>query len=174
MLLPCLIVVLFLSSRCATATSSTSDPAHEKTSHDTCPLGFGGDDRAHGGNRDDQYIVRFKSYLLAEDHHERLAVRLPGEGRSWQWVPRYNKAAKHPTDFGLIKINQALGDSEIPTGGSATAGEAAEPCMEPPCTSQGGPLLVSRSVLGMLSDLPFVLDVHPDKQFTGKVSFHIP
>ena len=168
-------VLLLLASFSASATKRNESPVQE-TVHGTCPLDNGKGGSGRGSSEAEQYIVRFKSYLLAEDHHARLAVGLPGEGRSWRWVPRNNKAAKHPTDFGLIKLSQAQEDMTS-TGSERSKAEMA-PCMgiqgessipdsaASPCP--GKPLW---DVLSMLSGLPFVRDVHADKRFTGKVRF---
>lgn len=162
MIRPFLFLVLSIAS-------ALSAPAHEAVDN-TCRIE---EKRLKSGagetpSDDDQYIVRFKSYLEAEDHHARLAAVFPGEGSSWQWVPRINKAAKHPTDFGLIKLTQARHDER---GGNDVH---MEPSMASGCDAgtgspREGLSTGSRSMLDLLSHVPFVRDVHPDKRFTGKV-----
>ncbi|CAD7699725.1 unnamed protein product [Ostreobium quekettii] len=50
-----------------------------------------------------QYIVRFHEYRHAAAHRRELAQGLGDEGVAWEWIERRNKAAEHPTDFGLIR-----------------------------------------------------------------------
>lgn len=52
------------------------------------------------------FIVRFRRYKMAADHRKSLEDGLGGSGLQWQWVDRNNKAALHPTDFGLLRINE--------------------------------------------------------------------
>ncbi|KAI8023194.1 Subtilisin-like protease SBT6.1 [Camellia lanceoleosa] len=51
------------------------------------------------------YIVRFRDYKRAEDHWKYLedSVKLGG----WEWVERRNPAAKFPTDFGVVAIEES-------------------------------------------------------------------
>jgi subtilisin family serine protease len=49
-----------------------------------------------------RWIVRFHAKKLAAEHHAALSAQLPGEGSTWEWVPRHNPATAHPTDFGLV------------------------------------------------------------------------
>lgn len=53
----------------------------------------------------ENYIVRFFEYRTAEDHRAYLEenVRLGG----WEWIERRNSAAKYPTDFGLVAIEDS-------------------------------------------------------------------
>lgn len=60
---------------------------------------------------DGSYIVRFKEYRMAADHHAELQAALGGRGApeglaagGWEWVPRNNPAAAHPTDFALLRM----------------------------------------------------------------------
>lgn len=53
------------------------------------------------------WIVRFKKYKVAHDHHQELRHTVPGEGAAWRWIDRANKAALHPTDFGIVSIQPA-------------------------------------------------------------------
>eukprot|EP00884_Botryococcus_braunii_P003885 jgi/Botrbrau1/13498/Bobra.0082s0091.1 len=50
-----------------------------------------------------EYIVRFNTYRMAEEHRRLLADSLAGED-GWAWIPRSNAAAKFPTDFGLVRL----------------------------------------------------------------------
>jgi hypothetical protein len=56
----------------------------------------------------DQYIVRFRDYAPVEEQHSRLSQAFAGEGTEWCWVPRHNRAASHPTDFGLVTADGGL------------------------------------------------------------------
>lgn len=49
------------------------------------------------------YIVRFVEYKKSQDHRDYLARNLGFE--DWKWIERRNPAAKFPTDFGLVSIN---------------------------------------------------------------------
>ncbi|KAK4753960.1 hypothetical protein SAY87_002064 [Trapa incisa] len=57
------------------------------------------------------YVVRFTHYKLAGDHRAYLEsyVRLDG----WQWIQRLNPAAKFPTDFGLVSIDECVKEAVI-------------------------------------------------------------
>ncbi|XP_021903134.1 subtilisin-like protease SBT6.1 [Carica papaya] len=57
------------------------------------------------------YIVRFREYRSAEDHRAYLKseVRLSG----WEWIARQNPAAKYPTDFGLVSIEESVKEGVI-------------------------------------------------------------
>lgn len=48
--------------------------------------------------------MRFRQYRMAPDHHAALDAALPGAAAGWEWVERRNKAAAHPTDFGLVRL----------------------------------------------------------------------
>lgn len=50
------------------------------------------------------YIVRFSTYRLADDHRQSLSDSLAGE-EGWTWLPRQNAAVKFPTDFGLVRLD---------------------------------------------------------------------
>lgn len=52
------------------------------------------------------YIVRFLQYKRAEDHRTFLQSNIRSEG--WEWVERRNPAAKYPTDFGLVSIENSV------------------------------------------------------------------
>ncbi|KAG2333656.1 hypothetical protein Bca52824_004836 [Brassica carinata] len=51
------------------------------------------------------YIIRFKHYEPAETHR----IYLESEVRSggWGWIERDNPAAKYPTDFGVLWIEES-------------------------------------------------------------------
>ena len=57
------------------------------------------------------FIVRFKQYKMAVEHRRSLEEGVGGNGLQWRWVDRQNRAALHPTDFGLLNINDADIDS---------------------------------------------------------------
>lgn len=49
--------------------------------------------------------MRFHEYRMQDDHRDTVSEalsELPPE--SFRWVPRRNRATKHPTDFGLLEI----------------------------------------------------------------------
>jgi membrane-bound transcription factor site-1 protease len=50
------------------------------------------------------YIVRFLQYRLAGEHRAYLESGVPSDG--WEWIERKNPAAKYPTDFGLVSIQE--------------------------------------------------------------------
>ncbi|KAL5771223.1 hypothetical protein ACOSP7_015377 [Xanthoceras sorbifolium] len=52
------------------------------------------------------YIVRFTEYKKADDHLSYLKSGIRSDG--WEWIERKNPAAKYPTDFGLISIDEPL------------------------------------------------------------------
>mmetsp|Transcript_40415 Transcript_40415/g.102302 ORF Transcript_40415/g.102302 Transcript_40415/m.102302 type:complete len:1225 (-) Transcript_40415:14-3688(-) len=52
-----------------------------------------------------RYIVRFRDYRMQREHEVRVAALLGGpEAGAASWLRRRNKAAAHPTDFGLMAI----------------------------------------------------------------------
>lgn len=57
------------------------------------------------------YIVRFREYKQASDYRSYLESGLGFEG--WKWIERHNPAAKYPTDFGLVSIEEGLRDGVI-------------------------------------------------------------
>ncbi|GLU09869.1 hypothetical protein SLE2022_267070 [Rubroshorea leprosula] len=57
------------------------------------------------------YIVRFREYKQASDYRSYLESSLRSEG--WKWIERHNPAAKYPTDFGLVAIEEASKDGAI-------------------------------------------------------------
>ncbi|XP_057969744.1 subtilisin-like protease SBT6.1 [Malania oleifera] len=57
------------------------------------------------------YIVRFVDYKRAEDHRTYLEENVRSGG--WEWMERRNPAAKYPTDFGLVSIDDSVGTSLI-------------------------------------------------------------
>ncbi|GKV06606.1 hypothetical protein SLEP1_g18479 [Rubroshorea leprosula] len=57
------------------------------------------------------YIVRFREYKQASDYRSYLETSLRSEG--WKWIERHNPAAKYPTDFGLVAIEEASKDGAI-------------------------------------------------------------
>ncbi|XP_028751917.1 subtilisin-like protease SBT6.1 [Neltuma alba] len=52
------------------------------------------------------YIVRFLEYKTAEVHRTYLQSNIRSQG--WEWIERRNPAAKYPTDFGLISIEDSV------------------------------------------------------------------
>ena len=87
-----------------------------------CPYlgGSGGTTQRHTRARppaaDGLFIVRFKEYAMAEDHHTTLQAALPGDGSGgWEWVQRRNPAAVFPTDFALLRLAPA-GESVLKVG----------------------------------------------------------
>lgn len=54
------------------------------------------------------HIIRFLGYEKAEDHRKYLQESVKFEG--WEWIERKNPAAKFPTDFGLVAIEDAKRD----------------------------------------------------------------
>ncbi|XP_061374496.1 subtilisin-like protease SBT6.1 isoform X2 [Gastrolobium bilobum] len=60
----------------------------------------------HHGN----YIVGFSEYKSAEHHRAYLESSLGSKG--WWWIDRRNPAAKYPTDFGLVSVED-LGLIEV-------------------------------------------------------------
>lgn len=50
-------------------------------------------------------ILRFYQYREAEDHWNYLQDNLKFKG--WKWVERENPAARFPTDFGLVAIDES-------------------------------------------------------------------
>ena len=142
----------------------------------TCPIS--GSDRDEGSEEHgSQFIVRFRDYLMSEDHHARLSAALPDEGVGWQWVPRANKASMHPTDFGLIRLlSHGGGTNErahAATPSSSRMGMM-QPSSAPPqhqheaLEAGEGTLRVLRE---MVSGMAFVRDVHTDRRFTGKLNW---
>ncbi|KAF7819812.1 subtilisin-like protease SBT6.1 isoform X1 [Senna tora] len=55
------------------------------------------------------YIVRFLEYKRAEELRTYLLSNVRSEG--WEWIERRNPAAKYPTDFGLVSIEDSVKDS---------------------------------------------------------------
>ncbi|KAF3441932.1 hypothetical protein FNV43_RR15847 [Rhamnella rubrinervis] len=66
--------------------------------------------RSHQINRSN-YIVRFTIYKSAQAHRKylELGLRLGG----WGWIERRNPAAKYPTDFGLVWIEDSSREGVI-------------------------------------------------------------
>lgn len=52
------------------------------------------------------YIVRFVEYKDAEDHRAYLQGKIGLDG--WEWIERRNPAAKFPTDFGVVAIDDSV------------------------------------------------------------------
>ncbi|KAK4349041.1 hypothetical protein RND71_031796 [Anisodus tanguticus] len=52
------------------------------------------------------YIVRFHHYKVAEDLRNYLQNNVKFKG--WEWIERKNPAAKFPTDFGLVAIEESV------------------------------------------------------------------
>ncbi|KAM7276499.1 hypothetical protein ACFE04_018365 [Oxalis oulophora] len=57
------------------------------------------------------YIVRFKEYKPADHHRTYLRSRVKSNG--WEWIDRRNAAAKYPTDFALLALNEEQKDGLI-------------------------------------------------------------
>ncbi|KAG7555853.1 Peptidase S8/S53 domain [Arabidopsis suecica] len=51
------------------------------------------------------YIIRFKQYKPAKDHRIYLESKVRSSG--WGWIERINPAAKYPTDFGVLWIEES-------------------------------------------------------------------
>lgn len=51
------------------------------------------------------YIIRFKQYKPAENHRIYLESKVRSGG--WGWIERNNPAAKYPTDFGVLWIEES-------------------------------------------------------------------
>ena len=51
-----------------------------------------------------QYIVRFTSYKMADEHSAAMLAAL-GQEASWRCLERNNAAARFPTDFALVEID---------------------------------------------------------------------
>lgn len=54
-------------------------------------------------SKKNHYIVRFLEYKNAQDHKFYLQESVSLKG--WDWIDRNNPAAKYPTDFGLLAID---------------------------------------------------------------------
>ena len=53
-----------------------------------------------------KYIVRFHDYKMQDVHKRAVQEALePLHGQGYKWLRRKNRAAKHPTDFGLLQIH---------------------------------------------------------------------
>lgn len=52
------------------------------------------------------HIVRFREYRLAEEHLVNLKRSVKEGG--WEWIERRNPAARFPTDFGLVAIEDSV------------------------------------------------------------------
>ena len=57
------------------------------------------------------YIVRFLQYKPAEEHRAYLESKIRSD--RWKWIERNNPAAKYPTDFGLVSIQESARESVI-------------------------------------------------------------
>ncbi|XP_022749820.1 subtilisin-like protease SBT6.1 isoform X1 [Durio zibethinus] len=57
------------------------------------------------------YIIRFTDYRLASDHRSYLESSIRSDG--WEWIERRNQAAKFPTDFGLLSIEDSVKEALI-------------------------------------------------------------
>ncbi|GAX78554.1 hypothetical protein CEUSTIGMA_g5994.t1 [Chlamydomonas eustigma] len=107
-----------------------------------------------------QYILRFNSYLHAAEHHQQLATALPGEGLTWNWIERKNKASEYPTDFGLINL---LANPMHEVDHSCCVEQSL--CNRPEAKTQ------HPRILDLLNNVPFVRDVHMDQMFRGKLNW---
>ncbi|EOA19869.1 hypothetical protein CARUB_v10000118mg [Capsella rubella] len=54
---------------------------------------------------DTNYIIRFKQYKPAKNHRIYLESKVRSGG--WGWIERINAAAKYPTDFGVLWIEES-------------------------------------------------------------------
>lgn len=88
-------------------TSKGSDVNFCKAENNWCIASSEGKPSAY---LDDRYIVRFTSYKYLEEQREELVGVLGPESNGWRWIKRSNKAASHPTDFGLISLGKELLD----------------------------------------------------------------
>ncbi|KAL4304353.1 hypothetical protein GQ457_10G021790 [Hibiscus cannabinus] len=52
------------------------------------------------------YIIRFTEYKPASDHRSYLESSLRSDG--WEWIERRNPAARFPTDFGMLSIEDSM------------------------------------------------------------------
>ncbi|KAK3270783.1 Membrane-bound transcription factor site-1 protease, variant 2 [Cymbomonas tetramitiformis] len=56
-----------------------------------------------------EYIIRFKQYKMQDEHRQNLAAAfeesLPES--VWEWVERNNPAKRYPTDFGVLRVDEA-------------------------------------------------------------------
>uniref|UniRef100_A0A7N0TYX2 Uncharacterized protein n=2 Tax=Kalanchoe fedtschenkoi TaxID=63787 RepID=A0A7N0TYX2_KALFE len=57
------------------------------------------------------HIVRFSEYMLAEKHLVYLKENVRSGG--WEWIERRNPAARYPTDFGLVAIEDSAREGLI-------------------------------------------------------------
>lgn len=57
------------------------------------------------------YIIRFKQYKPAKDHRIYLESKVRSSG--WGWIERINPAAKYPTDFGVLWIEESEKDAVV-------------------------------------------------------------
>ncbi|KAM3760108.1 hypothetical protein ACB098_01G169300 [Castanea mollissima] len=57
------------------------------------------------------YIVRFLQYKPTEEHRAYLESKIRSD--RWKWIERNNPAAKYPTDFGLVSIQESARESVI-------------------------------------------------------------
>lgn len=58
------------------------------------------------GKVSDEIIVRFTAYKHASEHRELLDKSLQWLG-GWQWIDRVNPASAFPTDFALLRVEEA-------------------------------------------------------------------
>ncbi|XVF88546.1 hypothetical protein PTKIN_Ptkin19aG0059100 [Pterospermum kingtungense] len=65
----------------------------------------------HNRTARNNYIIRFTDYKPASDHRSYLESSLRSDG--WEWIERRNPAAKFPTDFGLLSIEDSVKDALI-------------------------------------------------------------
>ena len=101
-----LLVLLLGHAATGGATGSRRPPggSAQQCSSESGPAA-GADNGAAG--LQEKYIVRFRSYQMASQHHQQLSATLEREGSSWSWVARHNAAAAHPTDFAVLSIAAA-------------------------------------------------------------------
>ena len=70
-----------------------------------CPAAAGADVQVSWDVVGGTFIVRFKQYKMASEHRRSLEEGMGGFGLQWRWLERNNSATQHPTDFGLLNIN---------------------------------------------------------------------
>ncbi|GMI88580.1 SITE-1 protease, SITE-1 PROTEASE [Hibiscus trionum] len=65
----------------------------------------------HNRTNRSNYIIRFTNYKPASDHRSYLESSLRSDG--WEWIERRNPAARFPTDFGMLSIEDSVKEALI-------------------------------------------------------------
>ncbi|KAE8680982.1 Membrane-bound transcription factor site-1 protease [Hibiscus syriacus] len=65
----------------------------------------------HNRTTRNNYLIRFTDYKSASDHRSYLESSLRSDG--WDWIERRNPAAKLPTDFGLLSIEDSVKEAVV-------------------------------------------------------------